>query len=185
MEAPTIAEIESTKFIDNQLSLPDLECNEKWDDEKCENSGQDCNDLTNQYACFELTCNADGRPYPEYLWYHNDRQISEENGKVVLSKNNKTLTFIVKGSTKPSNTLAGTYFCRAKNLAGKAQSKKLIVKGPEILETTNNLANTPNDLEDGTEPPTILPFVKSDVLPFENHQILLEDIKCVADDSES
>ena len=64
MEAPTIVEIAIKNLPSNQLSLDNVECNEKYDE--------------NRYICFEFTCQAYGQPAPDILWYHNQQNISEK-----------------------------------------------------------------------------------------------------------
>ena len=159
MEAPTIAEISSTKFISNQVSLEDLECGEKFDEEN--------------YLCFEMTCHADGRPSPEILWYLNDHKITDENENFVLNGN--VLTSLSKGTIKPRDGLAGAYYCLAKNIAGRKPSEKLYVNSQGETSSLVNPSTLKQEPENGSEPPTISVFENP---KFENHQILLEDIKC-------
>ena len=61
MEAPTIAEIAIDKLASNEISLDNVECNEKWVDDR--------------HICFGFTCQADGQPTPDILWYHNQQNI--------------------------------------------------------------------------------------------------------------
>ena len=128
---PTISNFLNTDFQNHQLALVDFNCTQSTDLEGSgEEEGSGCQEgaiCLDFYKCFELFCNAEGKPMPNIKWYHNNLQISNTTNNFEIVDSTKNLQFFSVDSEQPDETLAGSYYCEAVNEHGTARSEVLFI----------------------------------------------------------